>query len=100
MMEKLPLDVASSVFTFKLNVTKTSSIFEIKEVYKPYHEHAIISEVIGHWTSIHGLSMTNEPLWERRKDLRGFQFRIAVVKVSTLTLFGLQLSGITYLFDF
>ena len=76
-LDQLPLEVDSLVFTFK----DDESGFKIKEVYRPYREHKIISNLIGHWSRNYGLIMTGLPLWERRKNLMGFQFRVAVIKV-------------------
>ncbi len=78
-LEAWPLSIKSTVFTFK---RISQGEFEITEVYKPFPEHAIISNVIGHWSWKTGLSMTSVSIWERRRNLSGLQLRIAITPVS------------------
>ncbi len=80
MMESLPLNIKSMVFTFKS--ASNPGDFVIQEVFKPYQDHSTISNVIGHWSNKRGLSMSTVSIWERRNDLKGLTFRVAILPVS------------------
>ncbi len=78
-MASWPLNIRSMVFTFAKN---SLSDFAIKEVYKTNPKGAIISNVIGQWSQATGLLMTSKYIWERRRNLKGLELRIAVTPVN------------------
>ena len=81
MLERLPLNVNSMVFLIQ---RISGTLFNIKEVYKPHSQHPLIVNVIGNWSRRTGLSMTSTSISERRGDLKGYQFRVAILPVYVL----------------
>ena len=64
----LPID--SQVYAFQSNGDEV----EIKEVYKVSAATSLISLPYGSWNRLKGLNISDTPLVERRKDLRGHIF--------------------------
>ena len=70
-LKKYSFPFSSQVYS--LNIISNNNII-LKEHYNIVETSQIIKD-IGEWTKEEGLILTNESIWDRRRDLEGFEFK-------------------------
>ncbi len=78
LLNSLQLRINSQIYTFET----WSSFTKIYEVYRVSDMKPMIAKQVGIWLPENGFTMTEQYIWERRKDLQGVNLVGGISNVS------------------
>ncbi len=79
---KLRLQFNSNVYQYHASTESKNEMFALQEVYRVAESSPLKVNPVGVWTDRSGLVMTQEFIWDRRKNLDGLSLHCAFLDVS------------------